>query len=206
MESNTLQHHGTKGQKWGKRLYQNKDGSLTPLGRLRYGSRQSKIAKQRAENLKKARDTKRTKEEEAKALAEKKEKLLKSTNASELYKNRDLLTTAEINERLQRIDTERRLGQVAESTKKTGFDYVDKALKIGKKANEVYEFTNTPVMKSLKKKLGIKEIEKEVKRSTLKELYDKRDKLSDKELSDALKRASTEDAIENILKRRGVIP
>lgn len=206
MESNTLQHHGTKGQKWGKRLYQNKDGSLTPLGRLRYGSRQSKIAKQRAENLKKARDTKRTKEEEAKALAEKKEKLLKSTNASELYKNRDLLTTAEINERLQRIDTERRLGQIAESTKKTGFDYVDKALKIGKKANEVYEFTNTPVMKSLKKKLGIKEIEKEVKRSTLKELYDKRDKLSDKELSDALKRASTEDAIENILKRRGVIP
>lgn len=206
MESNTLQHHGTKGQKWGKRLYQNKDGSLTPLGRLRYGSRQSKIAKQRAENLKKARDTKRTKEEEAKALAEKKEKLLKSTNASELYKNRDLLTTAEINERLQRIDTERRLGQVAESTKKTGFDYVDKALKIGKKANEVYEFTNTPVMKALKKKLGIKEIEKEVKRSTLKELYDKRDKLSDKELSDALKRASTEDAIENILKRRGVIP
>jgi len=31
-------HHGIKGMKWGQRLYQNSDGSLTPLGRLRYGS------------------------------------------------------------------------------------------------------------------------------------------------------------------------
>lgn len=29
-------HSGTKGMKWGRRLYQNKDGSLTPLGRIRY--------------------------------------------------------------------------------------------------------------------------------------------------------------------------
>lgn len=32
-----LEHHGTKGQKWGLRLYQNRDGSLTPLGRARLG-------------------------------------------------------------------------------------------------------------------------------------------------------------------------
>lgn len=29
-------HSGIKGMKWGRRLYQNKDGSLTPLGRIRY--------------------------------------------------------------------------------------------------------------------------------------------------------------------------
>ena len=34
--SDGLCHSGTKGQKWGRRLYQYKDGSLTPLGRLRY--------------------------------------------------------------------------------------------------------------------------------------------------------------------------
>ena len=32
-----LCHSGTRGMKWGRRLYQYKDGSLTPLGRIHYG-------------------------------------------------------------------------------------------------------------------------------------------------------------------------
>lgn len=35
--SDELYHHGTRGQKWGERRYQNEDGSLTPLGRIHYG-------------------------------------------------------------------------------------------------------------------------------------------------------------------------
>ena len=34
--SNELYHHGIKGQKWGVRRFQNKDGSLTNAGRKRY--------------------------------------------------------------------------------------------------------------------------------------------------------------------------
>ena len=34
--SEELYHHGIKGQKWGRRRYQNKDGSLTAEGRKRY--------------------------------------------------------------------------------------------------------------------------------------------------------------------------
>lgn len=33
-----LKHHGIKNQKWGRRRWQNKDGSLTPAGRLRYAN------------------------------------------------------------------------------------------------------------------------------------------------------------------------
>lgn len=35
---NELYHHGIKGQKWGVRRFQNKNGSLTPAGQKRYGS------------------------------------------------------------------------------------------------------------------------------------------------------------------------
>lgn len=37
MEEKYLAHHGIMGQKKGRRRYQNPDGSLTPLGRQRYG-------------------------------------------------------------------------------------------------------------------------------------------------------------------------
>ena len=39
--SNELQHHGIKGQKWGVRRFQNKDGSLTPAGEKRYDNDQA---------------------------------------------------------------------------------------------------------------------------------------------------------------------
>ena len=32
-----LEHHGIKGMRWGVRRFQNKDGSLTPAGKKRYG-------------------------------------------------------------------------------------------------------------------------------------------------------------------------
>ncbi len=38
----SLAHHGIKGQKWGERRFQTKDGSLTPAGRERYDDNDSK--------------------------------------------------------------------------------------------------------------------------------------------------------------------
>ena len=54
--TNELKHHGIKGQKWGVRRFQNKDGSLTLLGKKRYrdddiiiekGSKQRHISEKR---------------------------------------------------------------------------------------------------------------------------------------------------------------
>ena len=188
MENPELKHWGVKGMKWGIRRYQNKDGSLTRAGK-----------KRQADNLEKARQAKKAKQDEIREREEKRSKLLKSTDASELYKNRDLLSTEEINERLNRLNAEQRLSQLSNQTKSTGMDKVNKALAVGRKINEVYEFTNTPVMKALKKQLGL---EKTEKRLGLDKVYEMRDKLSDKQLQDALKRASTEKAIKKILDGR----
>ena len=38
IRKNTLAHHGIKGQKWGRRRWQNEDGTLTREGRERYGT------------------------------------------------------------------------------------------------------------------------------------------------------------------------
>jgi len=39
---NDLYHHGIKGQKWGKRRFQNEDGSLTPEGMARYRRKEAR--------------------------------------------------------------------------------------------------------------------------------------------------------------------
>ena len=44
-ELDELYHHGVKGQRWGFRRYQNKDGSLTPAGRRRANKLKSQYEK-----------------------------------------------------------------------------------------------------------------------------------------------------------------
>lgn len=50
-----LYHHGIKGQKWGIRRYQNKDGSLTPEGKKKYKTSENfnKIRSDRKSKIKK---------------------------------------------------------------------------------------------------------------------------------------------------------
>lgn len=45
MEQNEIYHHGIRGQKWGIRRYQNKDGTLTPAGRKRADKLKDKYTK-----------------------------------------------------------------------------------------------------------------------------------------------------------------
>lgn len=59
--SQELYHHGVKGQRWGFRRYQNKDGSLTSAGRARYAklanvslAKQQKLQGERLDNWNKS--------------------------------------------------------------------------------------------------------------------------------------------------------
>lgn len=167
--SNELAHWGIKGMRWGVRRYQNADGSLTPAGKKRYGDGDE--------------GTGETKEET-------RARVLTSTNAAEIYKHRDLLTTAELNERMNRIDTEARLSRMAESTKKTGMDKIDQVLKVARKVDEVYKFTNeSAIGKQISKKMFG---ESKIDATTTKYLKKELGKMTDDELKKALTRMASE--------------
>ena len=53
--SDSLSHHGTKGMKWGQRLYQNEDGSLTELGKLRRRREQKAVIRAKRKEERKAK-------------------------------------------------------------------------------------------------------------------------------------------------------
>lgn len=193
MDSRELYHHGILGMKWGIRRYQNKDGTLTELGKKRQAKIEAKEAKAEAKR----------KEEEAKVkkqMETARARLLKSTDASELYEHRDLLTTAEINERIDRINKEATLRSLTENKKKTTIDYMDRAIQWGKKVNDLSTTVNSsPIFQSLMKKLKDKYMPNEP--FDLEEIYKKRSTLSNSEIASALQRARNERDIEKILEQ-----
>lgn len=178
MVNNELKHHGILGMRWGIRRFQNKNGSLTAKGKQRYSN-----------------DSDDQKED---SIETKRSKLLKSTDAKELYKNRNLLSTQELNERINRIDTERRLGEIASRQTKSGYDRINSVLKFGRKVNEIYEFTNTPIMKQIKKKLfGDKSPVNNT--PDLRKALSEVNNLSDDQLSKIIKRANSEKMLKNLV-------
>lgn len=66
MKTDELCHWGIKGQKWGRRRYQNKDGSLTPEGKKRYGTNDSITESKKDYSPKKKKTSEMTDEELAK--------------------------------------------------------------------------------------------------------------------------------------------
>lgn len=68
MENTNLSHSGIKGMKWGRRRYQNPDGTLTPEGKKRYGDDSH-------EDYRRAHNTKSVKQMSDKELRERNNRL-----------------------------------------------------------------------------------------------------------------------------------
>lgn len=230
--NNELYHHGIKNMKWGIRRFQNKDGSLTPAGKKRYDKEVAKlkaekkklrneisvqkkadklkqlekerdVLKAQSKNLKKNSKTTTQEDKQTETIEQKRERLLKSTDAKELYENRALLTTNEMNERINRIDTEAKLkSKIVVEKRKTGMekfnermskatDTIGNAVALYQKVDNAYStFSKSSIGKSLAKKLGIEQPKKE--EFNIDEIWKKRNKLSDEDLKKAAQRVKSE--------------
>lgn len=116
MNETTLQHWGIKGMKWGVRRYQNKDGSLTELGRKREKEMNEKLksAKKENETLRKENET-----------LKKNVQALRPKSAVEM-------SDAELNARVNRLNLEQRYKQLMNDlhpqTKSRGERFVNKLI------------------------------------------------------------------------------
>ena len=135
MDYNVLCHHGTKGMSWGKRLYQYKDGSLTPLGRLRYGNKTNMRAAEKAK---------------AKKIADKKAKKESSDAPKKENKPISEMTDAELQARINRMTMEK----TAYNLQKEIASFNPKRVSAGKKfINDLWDKTISPALTDAGKNL-----------------------------------------------------
>lgn len=117
-----IKHHGIKGQKWGVRRYQNKDGSLTDAGKKRYGTKENfekqypedikrnvKSAKKTVGAVEKAASAKQQSNERAK---EERKREIKADREKQIREDAYKMSDKELRDVVNRLNMEERYTQV----------------------------------------------------------------------------------------------
>ena len=130
----------------------------------------------------------------AETTEQRRERVLKSTSAKEIYANRDLLTTIELTEKINRINTEKRLAELSASERTANQQKIDKVLKIGKTANELYQVYKQPVVQEMITKLSGKTTS-----INYKKMLENINDLSTAQITELAKRVKAERAIRSFV-------
>jgi len=136
-----LAHHGVKGQKHGRRQYQNPDGSLTPLGRIHYGVGKAREAadKNLAPTVKQGKDkpnispaemTAKKANDVAFATANLSSSIERLRATKRFDENAEQLTDAELKKRIGRMNLEKQYNSLNDSTVLTGKSKVTETLEV----------------------------------------------------------------------------
>lgn len=166
-----LEHYGVKGQKWGVIRSRDELGyERTPkkkkpgvIASIRQSQQQKKKAKLKAKaqaEAKKLKEAAKKAAEEAEKKAKEEEKTrerLKTAGNKDVefvYKNRHLMSDADLNAKLKRINTENAIKAIVDS-KPSEFDKVMKTIKkINGTMDDVYAVWDSKSMKAIRKALN----------------------------------------------------
>ena len=128
-------HYGVKGMKWGIRRTPAQLGHVVSSG--------AKRVKNAISNVTSKRKAKKKREAEVEEdVEQKKERIIKSRSARQLYKNADLFTTQELQNAYNRLNLERNIANLAAAEKSAGRRYVDGYVNVARKTGDALQATN----------------------------------------------------------------
>lgn len=199
-----LLHYGVKGQKWGKRRYQNPDGSLTPEGRIRYGYDDDDDSYDDEGNSTDSEDAKKVKAIRAKSSSERSNKDIQAANERQRLQNENLRLQKEYEDltkqpsKMDRVRNFLKIGaEVAENSMKiynNGKKYITELMGLVKKSAKSEKDILDDETKLLKSKVDNIKTKSELEGLLHPKAKSELDKLKDKNAEDDAKIKSLENA------------